>query len=42
MYLDTHVLASLALIASMIVISGVGITLLRQVIKRDGESSRRI
>ncbi len=40
MYLDTHVVASLALIASMFVITGVGFKLLRQAMKRDAEGSR--
>lgn len=40
MYVDTHVIASLALIASMVVLSVVGIKLLRQAIKRDAEASR--
>jgi len=39
MYLDTHVIASLALIASMLVISGVGVKLLRQAMKRDAAGS---
>ncbi|MBB3183931.1 hypothetical protein FHR95_001485 [Halomonas fontilapidosi] len=39
MYLDTHVIASLALIASMLVISGVGVKLLRQAMKRDASGS---
>ncbi|WP_281261082.1 hypothetical protein [Halomonas denitrificans] len=40
MYLDTHVIASLALIASMLVISGVGIKLLRHAMKRDASGAR--
>ena len=40
MYLDTHVIASLALIASMLVIGGVGAKLLRQAIKRDAADAR--
>ncbi|WP_279626218.1 hypothetical protein [Halomonas aestuarii] len=40
MYLDTHVIASLALIASMLVIGGVGVKLLRQAIKRDAADAR--
>lgn len=40
MYVDTHVVASLVLIASMFVITGVGITLLRQAMKRDAEATR--
>ncbi len=40
MYLDTHVIASLALIVSMLVISGVGVRLLRQAMKRDTTGSR--
>ncbi len=40
MYVDTHVVASLVLIASMIVITGVGLKLLRQAIKRDAEGAR--
>ncbi|GKW50722.1 hypothetical protein [Halomonas sp. NCCP-2165] len=41
MYFDTHVVASLALIGSMFVISGVGIKLLRDAMRRDaGRSSR--
>lgn len=40
MYVDTHVIASLALVASMVVLSVVGIKLLRQAIKRDAEASR--
>ncbi|MDI5985189.1 hypothetical protein QLQ85_10315 [Halomonas sp. M4R5S39] len=41
MYVDTHVIASLALIASMVVITGVGIKLLRQAMKRDAASGSR-
>ncbi|WP_284047718.1 hypothetical protein [Halomonas gemina] len=40
MYLDTHVIASLALIASMLVIGGVGVRLLRQAMQRDAAGSR--
>ncbi|MFO8046889.1 MAG: hypothetical protein R6U30_13595 [Halomonas sp.] len=40
MYVDTHVVASLVLIASMFVITVVGIKLLRQAIKRDAEAAR--
>ncbi|MGM0537533.1 MAG: hypothetical protein ACQEUN_16870 [Pseudomonadota bacterium] len=40
MYLDTHVIASLALIASMFVIGGVGVRLLRRAMRRDAASSR--
>lgn len=40
MYLDTHVIASLVLIASMLVISGVGVRLLRQAMKRDATGTR--
>jgi hypothetical protein len=41
MYLDTHVIASLLLIASMLGITGVGIHLLRQAMKRDASRSLR-
>lgn len=40
MYLDTHVIASVVLIGSMIVLSGVGVKLLRQAIKRDADAAR--
>ncbi|MFY0989293.1 hypothetical protein [Halomonas sp. C05BenzN] len=41
MYVDTHVIASLALIASMVVITGVGIKLLRQAMKHDAANTPR-
>ncbi|MBB3191220.1 hypothetical protein [Halomonas cerina] len=41
MYVDTPVIASLTLIASLLVISGVGIKLLRQAMRRDAASSTR-
>ncbi|MBB3332032.1 hypothetical protein BDK63_002923 [Halomonas campaniensis] len=40
MYVDTHVVASLVLIASMFVITGVGLKLLSQAMKRDAEGMR--
>jgi len=40
MYVDAPVIASLVLIASVIVICGVGMKLLRQAMKRDGADSR--
>ncbi|MBB3232999.1 hypothetical protein [Halomonas stenophila] len=40
MYLDTHVIASLALIASLVGISVGGIALLRQAMKRDAARAR--
>ncbi|ERS91202.1 MULTISPECIES: hypothetical protein [Halomonas] len=40
MYVDTHVLASLALIASLIGISVVGVKLLREAMKRDADAAR--
>ncbi|MDR5868530.1 hypothetical protein [Halomonas koreensis] len=40
MYLDTHVIASLALIASLIGIAGGGIALLRQAMRRDASRAR--
>jgi len=40
MYVDTHVIASLVLIASVIVISGVGVKLLSEAMKRDARGSR--
>jgi len=40
MYVDTHVVASLVLIASILVITGVAFKLLRQAMKRDDETTR--
>ncbi|MDY7117782.1 hypothetical protein RAN53_15655 [Halomonas sp. SSL-5] len=40
MYVDTHVIASLALIVSMLGISVVGVKLLREAIKRDADAAR--
>ncbi|WP_269816236.1 MULTISPECIES: hypothetical protein [Halomonas] len=40
MYVDTHVIASLALIISMLGISVVGAKLLREAMKRDADAAR--
>lgn len=41
MYFDTHVIASLALISSMLVISVIGAKLLRDAMRRDASRSSR-
>lgn len=41
MYVDSSVIASLVLIASLLAIGGVGIKLLRQAMRRDAANSSR-
>ncbi|WP_459873993.1 hypothetical protein [Halomonas shantousis] len=41
MYLDSSVIASLALVGFMIVVAGVSIKMLRSAIRRDAERARR-
>lgn len=41
MYLDSSVIASFALVGTMIVVSGVSLKLLRGVMRRDAERARR-
>ncbi|MDT0512060.1 MULTISPECIES: hypothetical protein [unclassified Halomonas] len=40
MYFDIHVVASLALVASLVGISVAGVKLLRDAIKRDADAAR--
>lgn len=40
MYVDIHVIASLLLIATIFALSGVGIRMLRRLMKQDAERSR--
>ncbi|WP_444678590.1 hypothetical protein [Halomonas sp. E19] len=40
MYVDTHVIASLVLIASMLGITGTGLVLLQRVMRRDASRQR--
>lgn len=40
MYVDTHVIASLVLIASMLGITGAGLVLLQRVMRRDASRQR--
>lgn len=41
MYLDSSVVAGLALVGVIIIASGVGLALLRGAMRRDGERARR-